>query len=102
MTHFIVTFRIASDTTYQERYDSFVDQVIKVAGGNAGKVWDETTSFYAFTAASTAETVAASLNSNSKFDTTKDLLVVIDLDNRVKATRGKVPYESLLTSYIGF
>ncbi|MBB4219400.1 hypothetical protein [Variovorax guangxiensis] len=101
MAHFILTFRIASDKGYQERYDSFVDAVHKLAGG-AGKVWDETTSFYAFSTNSTAQHVLNHLYVRSDFDSTKDMMVVIDVDTRTKATIGPLKYEVLLTSYLGF
>ncbi len=103
MAHFIVTFRIGSDAGYQDRYDSFVKAVIALAGGSTGKVWDETTSFYVFQRAGcSAEEVAAYLNINSEFDVTKDILVVIDVDAKRKATRGNLDYEALLTAYLGF
>lgn len=103
MAHFIVTFRIGSDNGYQDRYDSFVNAVIALAGGTTGKVWDETTSFYVFEVEGwNAEEAAAYLYVNSKFDATKDILVVIDVDAKKKATRGELQYEVLLTAYLGF
>lgn len=103
MAHFIVTFRIGSGSGYQERYDSFVAAVIALAGGTSGKVWDETTSLYIFEVDGySAEQVAAYLNAKSKFDTSKDIVVVIDVDAKKKAIRGKLDYEVLLTSYLGF
>ncbi|KWT72246.1 hypothetical protein APY03_6271 [Variovorax sp. WDL1] len=38
----------------------------------------------------------------SAFDSTKDVMVVIDVDRRVKATKGQIEYEVLLTKYLGF
>lgn len=103
MAHFIVTFRIANEGNDQERYRSFVDAVVNLAGGSTGKVWDETTSFYAFQADyPNADSVAAKLNLDSKFDTTQDIMVVIDVANQNKATRGPLKYATLLTSYLGF
>ncbi|MGJ7499882.1 hypothetical protein ACSFBF_05940 [Variovorax sp. ZT5P49] len=101
MAHFILTFRIASDKGYQDRYDSFVDAVHKLAGG-PGKVWDETTSFYVFSANSTAQNVLNTLYVGSDFDSTKDIMVVIDVGNRAKATIGPLKYEVLLSSYLGY
>ncbi|PNG53194.1 MULTISPECIES: hypothetical protein [unclassified Variovorax] len=101
MAHFILTFRIASDSGYQTRYESFVETVEKFAGG-PGKVWDQTTSFYVFEAESTAQAVVSHLYLKSAFDSTKDVMVVIDVDRRVKATKGQIEYEVLLTKYLGF
>ncbi|WP_426391950.1 hypothetical protein [Variovorax sp. R-27] len=101
MAHFILTFRIAADASYQARYESFVQAVVTFAGG-PGRVWDETTSFYAFEANSTADSVVRHLWVASDFDSSKDMMVVLDLDAREKATKGPVPYVPLLTAYVGF
>jgi hypothetical protein len=101
MTHFILTFRIASDSTYNDRYKSFTETVTTLAGGS-GKVWDETTAFYAFKADGTAASVTNHLYLQSQFDATKDTMVVVDLDSRAKATKGPLKWESLLTAYLGF
>lgn len=103
MAHFIVTFRIGSGAGYQERYDSFVAQIIELAGGDSGKVWDETTSFYTFIAeGKSASSIALSLYLGSKFSPSSDMMVVIDLDKREKETYGNLEYASLLTLYLGF
>lgn len=101
MSHFILTFRIASDAGYQERYESFVETVKAMVGGS-GKVWDQTTSFYAFRMEGSAKDVVSHLYLKSKFNSQTDVMVLIDLDNKVKATKGPIEYESLLTIYLGF
>lgn len=101
MAHFIVTFRIGSNSTYQARYDSFVSRIHELAGGT-GKTWEETTSFAAFKATGTAETVCNDLYLKTDFAEADDLMIVIDLDAKVKATKGKVKYASTLTSALGF
>lgn len=99
MAHFIVTFRIKSDSGYQSRYNSFVERVRKVSGLGS---WDETSSFYAFEASGTASTICSDLYFNSEFNGDTDTLVVIDLDNRAKATRGVLNYPALLAAGLGF
>lgn len=101
MAHFIVTFRIKSDSTYQDRYSSFVEQVHKLGGGS-GYVWEETSSFIAFRASGTASSVCSEVYLHSSFDATKDHMVVIDLDNREKATKGVILYSATLDSCLGF
>lgn len=102
MAHFIVTFRIASDSGYQERYDSFVEQVYKVAVGGIGSTWDETTSFFSFVAVGTAASVCSALYLKSSFDDSKDIMVVIELDSRTKATKSPVKYLNTLNGTLGF
>lgn len=101
MAHFIITFRIKSDSDYQERYDSFTKKVIEIAG-SSGAVWDETSSFYSLKADTTAESLCNSLYLGSEFSSTKDIMVVIDLDNREKATIGPLRWPTVLESTIGF
>lgn len=102
MAHFIVTFRIASDSGYQERYDSFVEQVYKLAVGGIGSTWEETTSFFSFVAAGTVASVCSALYLKSSFDSSKDIMVVIELDSRTKATKGPVKYANTLDGALGF
>lgn len=101
MAHFIVTFRIGSNSTYQERYDSFMEKVFELAGG-VGATWDETTSFASFKASGTADSICSALYLGSKFNSAWDIMVVIDLDARQKATKGELKYLSLLTHSLGF
>lgn len=101
MAHFIVTFRIGSNSTYQDRYDSFMGKIYELGGG-AGPTWDETTSFASFKAVGTAETICNELYYGSKFNAAWDIMVVIDLDAREKATKGEIKYLSILTSSLGF
>lgn len=102
MTHFVVTFRFKSDESYQDRYESFVDKVNELAEGGVGEVWGETSSFLAFKAKGTASELCSSLYLLTKFDQTKDKMVVIDMDNRQKATKGEIEYPNTLTSCLGF
>lgn len=102
MAHFIVTFRIKNDDTYQDRYDTFVAKAKELAWLAP---WDETTSFLAFRASDSALTAASlcdSLYYGSGFSSAKDLMVVVDLDRREKATKGLIQYEALLDAGLGF
>ena len=100
MAHFIVTFRIAEDETYQKRYDALVDAVATITDG---KVWGETTSFFAFEERDkTVDEVAAYLQLIGDLRREKDIVVVIDLDTRRKVIIGKLEDERQLTKYLGF
>lgn len=102
MPHFIVTFRIKNDDTYQKRYDSLVDKAKELAESSP---WQETTSFIAFKSKSpfeTAASICSSLYTGSDFSEAKDIMVVIDLDAKKKATKGKIEYPYTLTGALGF
>ena len=99
MTHFVITFRIKKDTTYQQRYESFVDHAASL-GSKA--LWDETTSFIAMEAPGTAKDLCDSLYFGSMFDDSRDIMIVIDLDRRQKATYGEILYEHTLQACLGF
>ncbi|WP_238911921.1 hypothetical protein [Achromobacter xylosoxidans] len=99
MAHFIVTFRLKNDSTYQDRYDSFVDKVKNIATLSP---WDQTSSFFAFRADDTATGICSTLYLQTLFDATKDLMVVIDLDSKQKASKGKIEYPALLELGLGF
>jgi len=76
--------------------------VKKVNELTAYKHWDETTSFYCFELDTTAEDLCSTLYVGSDFNSTKDIMVVIDVTNKKKATKGPLKYPSLLDSYLGF
>jgi hypothetical protein len=101
MSHFIVTFRLKSDATYEDRYSTFTEAIYQLAG-SAGFVWEETSSFCTFQAPGTASSVCSSLYLKSGFDSTKDQMVVIDLDKREKAVKGPLSYLGMLDSCLGF
>lgn len=99
MAHFIVTFRLKNDSTYQDRYESFIERARAIATLSA---WEETSSFFAFHAEGSAVSICTDLYLHSQFDSTKDLMVVIDLDSKQKATQGNVEYPALLELGLGF
>lgn len=101
MTHFVISFRIKSDASYQERYDSFIKRVYEI-GGEAPAVWEETSSFFAIRASGNAASVCSDLYFKTEFDSAKDLMVVIDLDKGEKATKGEIKYLATLTACLGF
>ena len=99
MASFIVTFKFKSDDTRGERYDSFVKKINELT---SYRHWDETTSFYCFELDTTAETLCTDLYIGSDFNSTKDIMVVIDITNKQKATKGALAWPSVLDSYLGF
>lgn len=98
MANFILTFHIKSDTGYQSRYNSFIKKLKELAQHN----WDETTSFYCFESSLTASELCHKLWLESDFNHLVDIMVVIDVKNRVRATKGPLVYPSLLEKYLGF
>jgi hypothetical protein len=99
MANFVITFRFKSDTTYQSRYESFVKKVVEIA---TTYPWSETSSFYALEANETAESLCSRLYLETEFDATKDLLLVVDTKNQMKATKGNIEYPTLLKTGLGF
>lgn len=103
MARIIVTFRIKNDSGYQTRYESFTKKAAELADSSG--VWEETTSFVAFkprSSSATAESVCSDLYLHSDFDSSKDVMVVIDLDKKQKATRGEIKYPNTLAAVLGF
>lgn len=98
MPHFLVSFRIESNSTYQYRYDSLQEQIAAIT---SGVPWEETSSVYIFRAAGTAESVGHALYYKSKLVAPSDMLVVIDLNNRKHVQYG-CEYPNLLLSSLGF
>lgn len=84
-----VSFRFHQDADREERYSSFVDRLRK-----AGMIWEETTSFALVNTDMTADALQSDLYINSKFNSYKDLMIVIDIGDRDASTRGPVamPY----------
>lgn len=101
MAHFIISFRIKSDTSYQSRYDSFTSRVAEIASRDGG-AWEETSSFFAIKANYTAERLCDDLYLNSEFSAALDIMIVIDLDRREKATKGEIQYPNTLGANLGF
>lgn len=99
MANFILTFRFKSDSTYQDRYDSFVKKVVEIA---ATHPWAETSSFYALEANESADSLCSRLYLETEFDATKDLMLIVDIKNQTKATKGEIAYPSLLKAGLGF
>ncbi len=99
MANFIVTFHIKSDDTYSERYSSFISKINELC---ENKQWDETTSFFCFESNLTADGLCSALWTGSKFSETTDIMVVIDVSNRKRATKGPLKYPNLLQKYLGF
>lgn len=99
MANFIVTFQIKSDESYQRRYSSFVRRMNEVSNGDR---WDETTSFNAFESDMTAEELCLALDAGSEFDSTKDIMVVIDLSTKRRVTAGPIKRPDDLEELVGF
>lgn len=99
MGNFVITFRFKSDATYQSRYESFVKKVHEIASTHP---WAETSSFYALEADETAESLCNRLYLETEFDSTKDLLLVVDTKRQVKATKGEIQFPTLLKTGLGF
>lgn len=82
-----VSFTLKRDSTYSERYESFMAQIRA-----SKKVWEETTSFALVETAESASELETRLYVKSMFNHTKDLMIVIDVTGRSGVSRGKLEY----------
>ncbi|MFT6451734.1 MAG: hypothetical protein ACJA06_001220 [Halocynthiibacter sp.] len=96
MNTYEVSFRIAEVGNYGERYTSVVDAVRREAVGES--TWEEMTSSVVFKSSKSAESIANSICTGSKFDATKDRLFVVKASICKFATRGKIEDPTLLAS----
>lgn len=101
MANFIISFRIASDSSYQTRYNSFVSAVHQAAGG-LEHVWEETSSFFALEANETAASLCDQLYYGSDLLESKDEILVIDVSRRQWTSKGDLKYLTTLKSALGF
>ncbi len=70
MAVYWITFRIADDDTYEERYTALVAAI----KGAASKLWEETTSFILFESSQNMAGIAAL--TKSAIDNTQDLALI--------------------------
>lgn len=99
MHKYLVSFRFEYDDGYSDRYDSFIETIETLF---AGRHWYGTTSVYVFASYKTASEIADTLAYTTKFDVTKDQLVVISLEHiHLSETRGNLENENVLLSILG-
>ncbi len=98
MATFIVSFRLESDGTYFDRWQS-LDGAIRIEATN-GIVWDELTSLYIIDSQKGVYDLALSIAAGSDFNVYSDRLVVIDLEQRTTATFGILQDQGTLDALI--
>lgn len=86
MAKHAITFRIRwnNSDSYNERYESFMEQVRKTP------VWEETTSFALVTTNEGAEALCDRLYYYSKFNASIDTMVIIDISSGYAVSRGVI------------
>lgn len=94
MPSYWVTFRVASNTTYQKRYDAMLDAMKEAAGG----YWGEPTSF--FLIASELSTDALTRAISRPLASATDLLVVCDLADNETCYFGNLEYLDIFREYL--
>jgi hypothetical protein len=86
MAIFAISFRIHEDSTYEERYESLIEQIKKEA---IDATWEETTSFFIIESNETAsKSLCDRLYNRSDILESKDILLVINLSAKGYAQRG--------------
>lgn len=93
MSTYAVSFRFESDATRGERYESFMEAIRKT------KTWVETTSFCLV---ETSETISAFEIRLflTKFNLTRDTMLVMEVGHSDAIARGKVDYPATLGSLL--
>lgn len=97
MAKYAISFRFDNEThgyTYAQRQKSFMDEIRK------STAWEETTSFALITSAETIEALVSRLYLKTHFDQEFDLMIVIDIEKGIAATKGKVAYPATLRSML--
>ena len=92
-TH-LISFRIQYDADHTDRWSSTIEAIRNEASDSV--TWEETTSLIILRSSMSAEMLATSIYINSKFDVTKDKLLVVDATTGAYATRGQIDYPATL------
>lgn len=88
MPLFAISFRIFEDSTYQERHNCLVGQILKEAVGDIGDTWDETASFFVIRSNKLSKSLCDDLYMSAKMSEQQDVLLVINLSEKGYAHRG--------------
>lgn len=96
MADYWVTFRIESDGSYQTRYQSMLNAMIKARGQQAS--WGEPTSFWLVQSGLAIDAFARQLTAGLK--STKDLLVVRQLAVDDSVYFGKTEHLGILKIFL--
>lgn len=96
MSTHVISFRLANDANYAERWESTMNAIRKEAIG--GSCWEETTSFVVLQSLKSAEDIARAIYLGSLLNSVTDTLLVINSSNNTFATQGKINYPATLAS----
>lgn len=92
---YAVSFELRKDSSYNERYQSLMDELGKGTEG----LWAETTSFILVRSSEDIATFADRLYFSSKLIDTKDILLVFDHNCSAAIARGPISYPATLESH---
>jgi len=92
MATFLVSFDLKYDSDYSDRYTSFMEQVKKGA-----KYWDDTTSFLVVENSEDIDAFCHRIYVSSKFNSTKDLYLVLDANVKSGRIRGAIKSQTIFT-----
>lgn len=96
MDTYLVSFRIADDGNYTDRWSSTVSAIRAEAGG---KTWEEATSLIVLRSSKSPDALARDIYLSANFDVTRDMLLVVNASKCSYATRGKIEYPATLSSF---
>jgi hypothetical protein len=91
-----ISFELKKDSTYQDRYQSLVDQFYDT---ESEVPWDETTSFVLLRSKENIDELADRLYFSTELDASKDILLVFDHRASVAIARGPIKWKALLEGH---
>lgn len=97
MPRYAVSFRIDYNATYQERYDSFCEEVRR----GAATWWAGTTSFFAVQSSDDLDTFCNRIYYRSKFSAACDVFLVVNIETGAGRSKGPVPDRDLYRAFPG-
>ena len=99
MPSYGVSFELASDSTYRDRYQSLMRQIDI---SKANPAWDETTSFALVQTSESLDAFATRLYINTLVSSATDILLVFDPATSSAIARGPIKYPNLLKSHFRY
>lgn len=93
MPSYAVSFELASNSTYGERYRSLMEQLRATPNGF---MWPETTSFVLIESTETLSEIADRLYYRTQVSAATDILLVFDPAASTAIARGPIKYPALL------
>lgn len=94
---YAISFDLKADSDYSERYKSLMAEIGKTPGMTG--VWGETTAFILLRSDEKIDALEHRLYFNTKLNSAKDKLLIIDHASNVAVARGPFQYQATLKAH---